>query len=398
MKRKLLLLATCAFTVANAYAQTTLFADNFDAAGLPIPATSPSVFQAFSGPPGTTSTVSSANHTYTGVNTSLWKLDSGNGTSGLNAIYSATSTSYTTNLSIQGTSSTTAGQANKATATVAVPVPFSPKLSENSDVLTWSFAIRINKNGQLTSLPSAFKPAGALAGGVVLATDLPAGGNITTEGNGYAVILSGDSGTLNAITLGSFAGGFYDAATSTSHFTPLLQVEGLAFSNSSSVIVSYKPSTGSWTMKVRQDGTTSLQDPLETTDNSYTTSTPASIVDNSQTAIVNENMMLYFNYSGTNGIYLDNLKVTSGAVLATKGTKLNKVFSIAPNPAKDYFYIENYGTKINSVLIYSVDGKLIKHLTNPQSKQIDVSTLPKGTYFVKVNSENSVSTKKLIVD
>ncbi|WHF51474.1 T9SS type A sorting domain-containing protein [Chryseobacterium gotjawalense] len=398
MRKKLFFLAACVLTVANANAQTTLFADNFDTAGLPNPPVSPSQYQAFSGAPGTTSTVSSAGHTYTGINTSLWKLDSGNGTSGLNAIYNVASTSYTTNLSIQGTSVTTAGQANKATATVAVPVPFSPKLSENTDVLTWSFAMRVNKNGQLTTLPSAFKPAGALAGGVILATDLPAGGNINTAGNGYAVILSGDSGTLNAITLGSFAGGLYDTATSTSHFTPLLQVESIAFSNSSSVIVSYTPSTNTWTMKVRQDGSASLQDPQETTENTYTTSTPASIVDSSQTGIANSNMMLYFNYSGTNGIYMDNLKVTSGAVLATATAKSKNSFSIAPNPAKNYFNIENNGKKINSVLIYSLDGKVVKSLTNPQSKQVDVSVLPKGTYLVKVNSENSESTKKLMVN
>ncbi|QBO58422.1 T9SS type A sorting domain-containing protein [Chryseobacterium salivictor] len=398
MRKKLFFLAACVLTVANANAQTTLFADNFDTAGLPNPPVSPSQYQAFSGAPGTTSTVSSAGHTYTGVNTSLWYLASGNGTSGLNAIYNATSTSYTTNLSIQGTSSTTAGQANKATATVAVPVPFSPKLSENTDVLTWSFAMRVNKNGQLTTLPSAFKPAGALAGGVILATDLPAGGNINTSGNGYAVILSGDSGTLNAITLGSFAGGLYDTATSTSHFTPLLQVESIAFSNSSSVIVSYTPSTNTWSMKVRQDGSASLQDPQETTENTYTTSTPASIVDNSQTGIANANMMLYFNYSGTNGIYMDNLKVTSGAVLATDAAKSKISFSIAPNPAKNYFNIENNGKKINSVVIYSLDGKAVKSLINPQSKQVDVSALPKGTYLVKVNSENSESTKKLMVN
>lgn len=359
MRKKLFFLAACVLTVANAYAQTTLFSDNFDTAGLPNPPVSPSQYQAFSGAAGTTSTVSSAAHMYTGANTSLWYLASGNGTSGLNAIYNATSTSYTTNLSIQGTSSTTAGQANKATATVAVPVPFSPKLSENTDVLTWSFAIRINKNGQLTTLPSAFKPAAALAGGVILATDLPAGGNINTTGNGYAVILSGDSGALNAITLGSFAGGLYDTATSTSHFTPLLQVESIAFSNSSSVIVSYTPSTNIWTMKVRQDGSASLQDPQETTENTYTTSTPASIVDNSQTGIANANMMLYFNYSGTNGIYMDNLKVTSGVVLATDAAKSKNTFSIAPNPAKNYFNIENNGKKINSVFIYSLDGKVV---------------------------------------
>lgn len=207
MRTKLSFIAVCAFASVSVFGQTTIFSEDFDKAGLPSPSTSPSQNQAFYGVAGSASTVASASHTYTGLNTSLWKLDSNNGTSGLNAIYSSTSTSYTTNLSIQDTSSTTAGAATRGIATVAVPVPFSSVLSSNTAKLTWSFAIRTNRSSQLPPLSTAFTPAltaassGATAIGYIVATDLAANGNITTSGSGYAAIYSGGSGANNAFTL-----------------------------------------------------------------------------------------------------------------------------------------------------------------------------------------------------
>lgn len=405
MKTRLLFLATFALVSANAFGQTTLFSDNFDKAGLPDPPTSPSQNQGFSGAAGTTSTVASTTATYTGINTSLWKLDSSNGTSGLNAIYTAGNSSYTTNLSIQGTSSQTAGGATRATATVAVPVPFAGVLSANADVLTWSFALRTNRSSQLPQLSTAFVPAltaassTATAIGFLVATDLAASGNITTTGSGYAVVYSGGSGTTNAFTFGSFTGGLNSAAS----FTPLLTVDNIAAStNGSSVILSYTPLTNTWELKVRQDLVTSLPDPQASTANAYVASTPATVVDNTFTNLVTSNMMLYYNYSGTNGIYMDNLKVTSGPtitppVLAISDVKNNENLSIHPNPAKDYFIIESKKT-VNEVAIYSVEGKMVKNLSNLKSNKVDVSSLAKGVYLVKILSDNVQTIKKLIKD
>lgn len=85
-------------------------------------------------------------------------------------------------------------------------------------------------------------------------------------------------------------------------------------------------------MNVRQDLSTSLPDAQEATSNAYQASTPGSVVDNTFTNIATTNMMLYYNYSGTNGVYMDNLKVISGpttipTVLAVNDVKKSN-FSI----------------------------------------------------------------------
>ncbi|MGC6437461.1 MAG: FISUMP domain-containing protein [Flavobacteriaceae bacterium] len=66
-------------------------------------------------------------------------------------------------------------------------------------------------------------------------------------------------------------------------------------------------------------------------------------------------------------------------------------FTIYPNPAKNYLNIDC--SSIESVLVYNILGKeLIKNNSN----RINVSSLPKGVYFIKVSDGMNTSTKKFI--
>jgi hypothetical protein len=67
-------------------------------------------------------------------------------------------------------------------------------------------------------------------------------------------------------------------------------------------------------------------------------------------------------------------------------------FNIYPNPIKDVLTID--GT-YNSVNIYDVFGKLV--LTSQTKKIIDVSSLSNGIYFVNINTENTITVKKITI-
>ena len=70
-------------------------------------------------------------------------------------------------------------------------------------------------------------------------------------------------------------------------------------------------------------------------------------------------------------------------------------FKIFPNPATDTFTIETEND-IKSVEIYSIQGQKVVTST---SKDINVSTLSKGMYLVRIEDvDNAVATKKLIVE
>ena len=83
---------------------------------------------------------------------------------------------------------------------------------------------------------------------------------------------------------------------------------------------------------------------------------------------------------------------------ATEETNKNLNFAIYPNPTNDLLNIEcNDCNSSSGFKIYNIEGKeLMKNLL-PASKQIDVSTLSKGFYFLKVDHKEKSSTIKFIV-
>ena len=70
--------------------------------------------------------------------------------------------------------------------------------------------------------------------------------------------------------------------------------------------------------------------------------------------------------------------------------------TIYPNPANDYFSINN--NSITKIEINSVDGKLIKSIqTTNSGNNINVEELNSGVYYVSLFSNNTVSREKLII-
>lgn len=80
-------------------------------------------------------------------------------------------------------------------------------------------------------------------------------------------------------------------------------------------------------------------------------------------------------------------------------------FSITPNPNKGKFQISNPESQIQSIEIYNVLGEIIQspaptHLHKQRSEgemEIDLSSQPKGIYFVKVQNGDKVAMRKIII-
>jgi hypothetical protein len=88
-------------------------------------------------------------------------------------------------------------------------------------------------------------------------------------------------------------------------------------------------------------------------------------------------------------------------------TKINPVsnvdkFDIYPNPTHGNINIRTTGDFFRfSVRIYNVIGQLVKemeiHLNGGKTFSIDLSSLPKGQYFLSMMVENEIITKKIII-
>ncbi|MFD1014836.1 Ig-like domain-containing protein [Winogradskyella rapida] len=101
-----------------------------------------------------------------------------------------------------------------------------------------------------------------------------------------------------------------------------------------------------------------------------------------------------------------DLNCTSGLPEDEEDEQVDLTFEMYPNPASDYVNVKISGLLNVSVInIYEVTGKLVQQVrvTNEPlsltvTKQIEVSGLQSGVYFIKLVDQERSMTKKLIVD
>lgn len=80
--------------------------------------------------------------------------------------------------------------------------------------------------------------------------------------------------------------------------------------------------------------------------------------------------------------------------LGIASRRYKDIFTIYPNPTADVvnFDLQN---KVTSVEVYDAAGKLVKSVKDG-TKSINISSLTKGSYILKVNADNKIYTKKVI--
>ncbi|MCZ8196704.1 MAG: T9SS type A sorting domain-containing protein [Flavobacterium sp.] len=93
-----------------------------------------------------------------------------------------------------------------------------------------------------------------------------------------------------------------------------------------------------------------------------------------------------------------NCVVNSNCSLANQDFDFVDYFSINPNPAKDILTIQTKeNVEVSSINIYNTLGQLVLLIPNAKDiSTIDVSSLKKGNYFIKVLSDKGVSSTKFI--
>ncbi|MFI5151105.1 MAG: T9SS type A sorting domain-containing protein [Bacteroidia bacterium] len=98
-------------------------------------------------------------------------------------------------------------------------------------------------------------------------------------------------------------------------------------------------------------------------------------------------------------LYIDNL-VFAGSVAGIQEAGMPVAFGLYPNPAQDMLTIsaEN-GNSINTIELFDIQGQLVKNLevkNRSESFTVDITSLAKGCYLVKLNSEKGFSIRKFV--
>ena len=94
----------------------------------------------------------------------------------------------------------------------------------------------------------------------------------------------------------------------------------------------------------------------------------------------------------------DRLFESSELVLGLNDVKKSN-YTVYPNPVLDYLNL-NFDQPINNLEleILSMSGRVVKRIqgTNKDKPSIDLSTLPKGTYMLRIKADGKISAEKII--
>ena len=125
----------------------------------------------------------------------------------------------------------------------------------------------------------------------------------------------------------------------------------------------------------------------------------------------NTNNVVVLWSTGNNGVVQVSEKGLNGCVAATKtlpvgiwNTSVNSIkneseFVIYPNPANNFIQLKYNGKTLSNVevKIFDILGKIVFtkniNLTQSDEQTIDVSSLPKGIYIVKISGNDFTSSK-----
>ena len=101
--------------------------------------------------------------------------------------------------------------------------------------------------------------------------------------------------------------------------------------------------------------------------------------------------------------YTFEISITGNALIATvvaipSGISDIEIASIQlyPNPVKDVLTIESGELTINNISIHDISGRAVETWTAASLQTINVSSLPQGVYFLKIETYKGVVTKKFI--
>ena len=74
-------------------------------------------------------------------------------------------------------------------------------------------------------------------------------------------------------------------------------------------------------------------------------------------------------------------------------------FNLYPNPSNSRITIECAENQSTDLLIYNLFGEMVMHsVLTKSTNEIDIGSLPKGIYILKINGDKGIMQQKLIKD
>ncbi len=93
---------------------------------------------------------------------------------------------------------------------------------------------------------------------------------------------------------------------------------------------------------------------------------------------------------------IDNV-VTSDGVVDVENVDAKSLFEIYPNPASEFFVLNNLENEKAQVFIFDMTGRLVfNNVITEFQNEVNIQNFARGTYMVKVHTETKVASQLLI--
>ncbi len=126
----------------------------------------------------------------------------------------------------------------------------------------------------------------------------------------------------------------------------------------------------------------------------------------SDSIIVQNGGSVYFHvapyFAGKTGTYLLDITISRATNTGINTNQINDFIKIYPNPASNFIHIDlkQFSSKVNLITILNNQGQEVEkqNVTNYDREiKLPLNNLPNGNYYIQVNSNDGISTEKIII-
>jgi hypothetical protein len=107
---------------------------------------------------------------------------------------------------------------------------------------------------------------------------------------------------------------------------------------------------------------------------------------------------LFWEFKVYNDCSVEFIKSYGCVIQSVDKIKSNKYISIYPNPAKDFVNIKVNNNELSKISVIDISGKILKTENFNKNIKIETKEFEKGIYIFKIETNNEVITKRIVID